>query len=75
MALARCETCGSPHGLKHKYPHSHTLAVSVRFDVLCGSPSCAHRAFIWLTDEEEQQYLSGQRSFAVSSRAREVDVI
>ncbi len=72
MALARCQACGSPQGLKQNYPHFHLLAHSVSFDVLCGSPNCARRAFIWLTDEEERLYLRGQRSFPVSNRAVEV---
>ncbi len=75
MALARCQTCGSPRGLKHSYPHFHTLANSVSFDILCGSPSCARRAFIWLTDEEERQYICGQRIFSVANRAVEVNLI
>jgi len=74
MALARCQTCGSPQGLRQKYPNFHTLANTVSIDILCGSPTCARRAFIWLTDEEERQYLRGQRSFAVSNRAVEVNL-
>jgi hypothetical protein len=69
MALARCQTCGGPRGLKHEYPHFHTVADSVNILVLCGSPTCARRALIWLTDEEEQRYLDGQRSFPISNRA------
>ncbi len=74
MALARCQTCGSPHGLKHNYPHFHILAHPVVANLLCGAPTCARPAFIWLTDEEERQYLYGQRSFRVSNQAVELDV-
>jgi hypothetical protein len=75
MALARCQTCGSPEGLKQKYPHSHPLAETVSIDILCGAPTCACPAFIWLTDEEQRQYLHGQRSFRISNRAVEIHVM
>jgi hypothetical protein len=74
MALARCETCGTPERLKNKYPHFHTLPYSVSIKILCGARSCAHRGFVWLTDEEERQYLAGQRDFRITKRAFEVHV-
>jgi hypothetical protein len=74
MALARCETCGTQQRLKNNYPHFHTLSYSVNIRILCGARSCAHRRFIWLTDEEERQYLDGQRDFRIPSRALEVHV-
>jgi hypothetical protein len=74
MALARCQTCGSPKGLKQNYPHFHTLAHSGNIDILCGSPTCARPGCLWLTDEEQLQYLHGQRSFRMSNRTMEVPV-
>jgi hypothetical protein len=61
MAFARCETCGAPQRLKNNYLHFHTLLYSVNIKILCGARCCARRGFIWLTDEEERQYLDGQR--------------
>jgi hypothetical protein len=75
MALARCLTCGSPEGLKSTYPHFHTLPSSpVNIKVLCGSRDCARHGFIWLTKQEEQQYLHGQRDFRIPNRALDVHV-
>jgi hypothetical protein len=74
MALARCETCGHPQGLKQDYTHFHAPASSVGRYLLCGSPTCARPASLWLTDEEEQQYLGGQRIFRVSNRTLDVQV-
>ena len=73
MALARCETCGPPRGLKRNYTHVHVA--SVNSGILCGAPTCIRSACIWLTDEEEQQYLDGERSFHYSNRAVQVQVI
>jgi len=64
MASARCEKCGSPQGLKQSYTHSHGLA-SPEKRILCGTPSCTGSALIWLTDDEEQQYIQGVRAFRV----------
>jgi hypothetical protein len=75
MALARCETCGSPRGLKHNYTHVHNLVASVNSSILCGVPTCVRPACIWLTDEEEQQYVYGQRSFQFSNHALHAQVI
>ena len=71
MALARCKECGSPQGLKRNYPHAHHCGA---IDILCGSPACTADACIWLTDEEERQYVNGQRHFQVSNHARYVDL-
>jgi len=75
MALARCETCGAPQGLKNNYPYVHNLVASVRGSILCCAPKCVRSACIWLTDEEQQQYLKGLRSFPCSNRAVQVEVI
>lgn len=72
MASARCETCGSPKGLKQNYTHSHSLAYPERF--LCGAPTCTRFALIWLTEEEEQCYAQGVRLFRLSNRAVEAQV-
>jgi hypothetical protein len=74
MALARCKTCGSPQGLKHNYPHFHTLPSFTDIKVLCGSRNCARHGFIWLTKEEEQQYIHGQREFRIPNHVLDVHV-
>jgi hypothetical protein len=75
MALARCESCGTPQRLKYNYPHFHSFLNSVNIKILCGARSCAHVGVsIWLTDEEERQYLDGQRDFRIPTRALEVHV-
>jgi hypothetical protein len=71
MALARCKECGSPQGLKHKYPYIHSGMI---IGILCGAPACAASASVWLTDEEEQQYSHGQRDFKISNHAKHVTV-
>jgi hypothetical protein len=71
MALARCKQCGSPQGLKRNYPHPHGCVAS---DIVCGAPLCIADACIWLTDEEERQFVNGQRSFQVSNHARYIDL-
>jgi hypothetical protein len=70
MALARCEKCGRPQGTRLRYAHAHNLA-STRSRIFCGEGACTAVAIVcWLTDEEEQQYISGERSFAVPFRGR-----
>ena len=75
MASARCETCGSPKGLKQNYTHSHDQILSPPDKgFLCGAQNCTRPALIWLTDEEEQRYLQGVRLFRLSNRAVEARV-
>jgi len=75
MALARCDTCGSPQGLQRNYLHFHALIPSGNFTILCGSPTCTHPpGCIWLTEEEEREYLNGRRSFRLSKRSLHVQV-
>ena len=72
MALARCEPCGSPQGLKQTYTYPHSVVSAKR--IFCGQPSCARPAMIWLTGEEEQRYRQGVRLFRLSNRAVEAQV-
>jgi hypothetical protein len=71
MALARCKECGSPPGLKHKYPYIHSGMIN---GILCGASTCVASASVWLTDEEERQYSHGQRDFKISNHAEHVTV-
>ena len=73
MALARCDTCGSPRGMKQAYPHSHR-PLSPNNGVMCGAPTCIRPACIWLTNEEERAYTHGERTFRLGTRAAMVQV-
>ena len=69
MALVRCEKCGPPQGTKLTYARFHRLAYDGSPDIFCGTGNCIQFALVcWLTDEEEQQYLCGERLFTVPSR-------
>ena len=68
MALARCEQCGPPQGKRVRYAHSHKLA-STKSRIFCGTGNCTDLAIVcWLTDDEQQEYISGERRFAVPFR-------
>jgi len=73
MALARCEGCGCPQGLKQDYPHFHCSILNGR-RLLCGSASCVRQAAVWLTEKEEHEYLAGQRTFRVANHRKEVQI-
>jgi hypothetical protein len=75
MALARCELCGTPKGTRLSYPHCHKRLPDSGRRVLCGATACTREANIWLTAEEEQEYLRGARYFKVAFVARTVHVI
>jgi len=69
MAVGRCERCGPPTETKHSYSHAHRLISSPSGHMLCGKPGCAQPAsIIWLSDEEKQQHLSGQRFFKIARK-------
>jgi hypothetical protein len=70
MALARCETCGCPEGTKQNYAHVHVPLSFPPRHVICAKPACVRPAYIWLTDEEEQQYLRGERNFRIPGHPR-----
>jgi hypothetical protein len=75
VALVRCESCGPPRGLKCNYNHSHAVVPSVNESIICGSSVCIHPGSLWLTDEEQREYLAGRRSFRTANRNRAVEVI
>ncbi len=74
MAIVRCESCGRPQGLKSDYSYVHTVVPTGARMILCCAPSCARPGFIWLTEEEQRQYLEGERRFRICSRASAVVV-
>jgi hypothetical protein len=68
MALARCEKCGRPESKRLRYSQSHKLAFT-KSRIFCGTGNCTDLAIVcWLTDEEEREYVSGERRFAVPFR-------
>ena len=72
MALARCESCGSPRETKYRYTHPHAVISPQR--LLCGAPTCVQAALLWLTDEEQQRYEQGVRVFQFSNHSAEAKV-
>jgi hypothetical protein len=68
MAIARCETCGPPKGMKQAYSNPHTVILETRSRdrrILCGATNCSRVAMVWLTDAEEAEYRRGLRGFRV----------
>jgi CheY-like chemotaxis protein len=74
MALARCETCGCPRGMKQAYPHAHRPLSYPNASIMCGAPTCIRPACVWLTDEEERAYLYGERNFRLGTHTTQVQV-
>ena len=70
MAVARCDEHGPPVGLKQDYPYLHLPKPGKRAS--CGALNCAKQAKVWLTDAEQQEYLSGKRSFSCGYRSIEL---
>jgi hypothetical protein len=64
VAVARCKRCGAPADTKQRYPHAH-MPVPPSSHIYCAASNCSGLAMVWLTDEEEQEYLRGVRAFRV----------
>ena len=75
MAIARCESCGPPQNLKARYVHHHEPLGYPNSRVLCASATCSRPAYVWLTDEEEVQYLQNRRRlwFRIEAACRSHD--
>ena len=66
MAIARCEACGQPKGMKRDYPHPHTVILetpSRHTRIVCGAVNCTRDALIWLKDAEEAEYVVACAAF------------
>ena len=67
MAVCRCRKCGPPKGLVQDHPHRHDVA-KIEPTVFCACSSCLNPAVIWLTEEEEERYRLGARTFTCGRR-------
>ena len=75
MALARCATCRRPQGLKHNYTHPHDqISLPAKHMVFCGAKGCTRLAMIWLTDDEEKQYVQGIRDFRIAHHVGKIRI-
>jgi hypothetical protein len=73
MAIARCDKCGPPVGLKSSYGHPHEAKVGRR--LTCGATDCAQPvSYVWLSDAEEAEYVNGERFFVAGSKNRTVEL-
>lgn len=66
MALARCEECGRPSGLRNEYVLRAQVIGYPNAALLCGRPNCTKPAMVWLTVVESNLYRNGHRLFALS---------
>jgi hypothetical protein len=66
MAVARCEKCGQPVGLRFNYHHSHVPKQETR--LMCGAAECKRPIrYVWLSNPEQTQYDRGERVFVLGS--------
>jgi hypothetical protein len=73
MAIARCDKCGLPAGLKLKYFHPHEP--KQHRVLLCGAHQCSEPVhYVWLTAAEQAEYIDGKRFFTAGTRRRHVEV-
>jgi hypothetical protein len=67
VAIARCEKCGPPLGLKSSYSHRHMAKDGRLF--MCGASRCKQSTlYLWLSDAEQTKYVSGERNFVTGSK-------
>ena len=68
MAVARCDKHSKPQETRLRYAHVHQPHPELR--IVCGATLCTRPALIWLSDEEQERYLRGVRTFGVIGHHR-----
>lgn len=68
MAVSRCQDCGCPDGRRGNvysttphFPTGHPNS-----GIVCGTGPCQNPGVLWLTVEEENEYLQGRRIFQIT---------
>ena len=74
MAVARCEKCGRPDPRTNSYAIVHYPVSNPNSAVVCGARGCEQPARIWLTNEEQKEYLNGRRVFAFATNSVKVRI-
>lgn len=74
MSLARCKRCGQPEGRKHSYALSVLPAGYPDTAAICGTVGCEEPAIIWLNQDEQKEYDTGQRVFGINTNTMKVRV-
>jgi hypothetical protein len=75
VALARCEKCGRPNGNSGRYVEYRNPASHPSNPIVCSARGCERPGKIWLTVDEQNQYLNGQRVFPLAANAAKVRVL
>lgn len=74
MAIARCEFCENPKGRKQTYVLPVEPVGYPFSSTICGSQGCESAAYIWLTENERNEYYDGRRIFVFATAAVKVRV-
>jgi len=73
MALVRCIEHRPQKG-KHEYVISLESVGYPDTAAICGRPGCENSGLVWLTEDERQAYLDGQRVFRIMTNAAQIRV-
>jgi len=67
MASVRCEACGKPIAAKPpNYSETRYLPIGYpNRGLVCGTQGCENDGSVWLKDDEEKQYATGERIFGI----------
>lgn len=74
MSIARCQECGEPNGRTHNYVKKAKPLGFPQTAIICGSKGCENSAYVWLTEDEGNQFEAGRRIFPFPTQAVKVKV-
>lgn len=73
MAIVRC-VGHKPQRGKHEYVISLEPIGYPETAAICGRKECEEPGLAWLTEDERQAYLDGQRIFGINTNAADIKV-
>jgi hypothetical protein len=75
MAQVRCESCGAPKGIKHRFVASVEPVAYPNKAVLCCRRDCQNPGLVWLNEVDKANYDAGERAMVIWGQSIKIRVV
>jgi NAD-dependent SIR2 family protein deacetylase len=75
MAVVRCEKCGAPAGVRHRYLAAVKPLGYPNAAVLCCRRGCLRPGLVWLNEKDKANYAAGEMEIVIWGQNVKIRVV